>query len=134
MTRALDWLARTIIVALSLIATLSIIGSIAAIPSGSIEQRLRMDMAHQPTELPDDPRSSPDTETRGGDVSRAQGTGASKLVALPPSPPRNALEPWLESITYALIAIAALLAAGVFLLWRALGHWRRLADAAEPRI
>lgn len=133
MKPALDWLARTAIVALSMVATLSIIGSIAAIPSGSIEQRLGMEIVEQSA----DPLSRVEREPVAAPNQREVAVPAKSRetdIATPPSQPRNPLEPWLESITYALIAIAALLGAGVFMLWRALGHWRRLADAAEDRI
>jgi hypothetical protein len=53
------------------------------------------------------------------------------MVAVPqPKPPVDAAR-WLESITYALIALVGLAALGLVLFWRALHHWRRSADALE---
>lgn len=130
MSGALDGLARIVIVALSLLATLAIIGSISAIPSGSIEGRLGVGdtrpAADQPVARPESlatPLAMPDTGATPGE-------GGTPGAPVPPRE-RDPIERWLESISYALIAIAALMAAGLFLLWRALGIWRRMADAAE---
>lgn len=130
MKGALDWLARTAILALSLVATLSIIGSIAAIPSGRIEVRLGIEPMRQAPQPPSVPEA---TEDARPDNIAPQADGGNAAAMTSPTP-RERLEPWLESISYALIAIATLLAAAVFLLWRALGHLRRLAGAAERRI
>lgn len=134
MKGALDWLARTAILALSLVATLSIIGSIAAIPSGRIEVRLGIEPmreATQPPSVREAPLPATGDAQPGNIAPQAGGRDAAAMTSPTRSEP---LEPWLESISYALIAIAALIAAAVFLLWRALGHLRRLADAAERRI
>jgi len=129
MSGALDGLARVVIVALSLLATLAIIGSISAIPSGSIEGRLGIGdtrpAADRPVARPESPAIPPAVRDSGAT------SGEGGISGARPPHERDPIERWLESISYALIAIAALMAAGLFLLWRALGLWRRMADAAE---
>lgn len=134
MTGFLDWAGRVVMLVLAGMITLSIIGAIAAIPSGSIEQRMGMESPRQwpvpqpeaePQPLPAGPRPAP---TAGSAPQAVPGRGA--VLAPAPEKPFDPAR-WLEAITYALIAIAGLAAFGVILLWRALGHWRRSADALE---
>ena len=119
--------------------TLSIIGAIAAIPSGSpLQTSLRMEPrawpepqpATEPRPLP--PESSPPAPPSEPQSPAAEPTSALTAVPVPPPPP-NPIERWLETIAYALLAIAGILAFLTLLLFRALGHWRRTADALEAR-
>ncbi len=133
MTGFLDWAGRVAMLVLAGLITLSIIGAIASIPSGSIESRIGFEprewprqaqpMEPQPRALPQ-PR--PEPEVLAAPPVPRPGT---VRVQAPEEP--NEAGPWLEAITYALLAIAGLVALGVILLWRALGHWRRSADALE---
>jgi len=149
MDRFWEWLGRVVFLVLSGMITLSIIGAIAAIPSQSIETRLRVGAGDTPTEwsratpprppapvpsprpepepLPAPPQSAPSEPTP---APQADVPGTPTTIAPAPRPQPTAAD-WLESITYALLAIAGLLALGLLLLFRALGHWRRSADALE---
>ena len=140
MTRFWEWLGRVIMLVLAGMITLSIIGAIAAIPSGSIETRLGVEQRDlpqpvpvpQPEEeasppLPAPSAATPEPEQRPV----ATPTGGSQMVGLPQPKPAPTAAEWLEAITYALLALVGLAAVAILLFWRALGHWRRSADALE---
>ena len=124
--KALDWIGRAAMLVLAGMVTLSIIGSIAAIPSGSIENRIGMAPQQQP--LPPDSEQAPEPAAvepvEGSRTDRAAGTAPGQQVAAPAPQPANP-DRWLEAITYALLALAGLAALGCLLLWRGL---RRIAD------
>ncbi len=137
MTRFFDWLGRVIMLVLAGMITLSIIGAIASIPSGSIETRLGVEPQQWPEPRPSRPQPVPEPSAAepqpgpppGADPAAAP---AAQQTTLAPVPERPAgAEQWLEAITYALLALTGLLALGVLLFWRALHHWRRGADALE---
>jgi hypothetical protein len=129
-----DWLGRVVMLVLAGMITLSIIGAIAAIPSGSIETRMGM----EPTAWPEPhlkerrpappPRPQPEVEREATAPAAASAPG---IVAAAAAPERDEPERWLESITYILLALAGTAAFATILFWRALGHWRRTADALE---
>jgi hypothetical protein len=145
-----DWLGRVVMMALAGMVTLSLIGAIASIPSQSIETRLGV--TTPPTEWPQPrpsepapipaprpeaeptaapaPPSQARTQPQPLPTPQAGAPGAEASLAPVPPPAPSAAE-WLEAITYALLAIAGLLAVALLLLFRALGHWRRSADALE---
>ena len=135
MTRFTEWLGRVIMLVLAGMVTLSLIGAIASIPSGSIETRLGV----EPREWPE-PSSS---ERIPAPTPGAEQPASRPPSAAVPSAPRTerVMVPqrkqpidaarWLESIAYALIALVGLAALGLAILWRALHHWRRSADALE---
>jgi hypothetical protein len=115
--------------------TLSIIGAIAAIPSGSLPQNIRFEADRWPApEAREAPRPVPQAQSRPPSEERARpgAEARGQAVAVAPAPPKP-VEPadWLEAITYALLALAGIAALGVLLLWRALIQWRRSADALE---
>lgn len=133
-----DWLGRVIMLVLAGLTTLSIIGAIAAIPSGSpVQTSLGMEprawSEPQPPAPPEPvpsepaPPAPPQTQPQ---APAAQPPASTTAIPIPPPPP-NPIERWLEAIAYALLAIAGILAFATLLLWRALGHWRRSADALE---
>jgi hypothetical protein len=130
-----DWLGRVIMLVLAGMITLSIIGAIAAIPSGSIETRMGMEQRatwpepdyQEPRPVPATPRQPPPPPAEA----RAPSGPSSISVPAPLAPEPADVERWLESITYVLLALAGIAAFGTILFWRALGHWRRSADALE---
>jgi len=101
--RAIDWVVRTLLLVLSGMATLAVIGSIAAIPAGGLPQGLEQIMPGNVVVV-------------GG-----QADGA---AAPAPSVPANA---WAESLTYAVIALAGIAAAGLIVLMRIAGHLGEIA-------
>lgn len=118
--RTLGWLGRTLVLVLSMLATLSIIGSIAAIPSGSVETRLGL----PPQRYTPQPTASPGPIPRSPLPREATGSAAAPSregiagPAPPPPPPPDLLR-WLEPLTYGVIALAGLMGLAVLLLWRA---------------
>lgn len=109
--------------------TLSIIGSIAAIPSGSIGTRI----GFEATELPVPVEAVPEDEPAPSAAQQEPGTlapGPGEAVAVA-APQEREPRDWLEAITYALIALAGLAGLGCLLLWRGLHQQSRIADALE---
>ena len=122
MSGVLRWVGRVLFLSLAGFATLSIIGSIAAIPSGGTGGRtLLADRAPAPPEeaarpMPGEP-AAPAPEAARPDAAPAPGDVADATVVAAAPPPDPAAR-WLEPISYALIAIAALLGAILLALWR----------------
>ena len=132
---AFDWLSRVVMLVLAGMITLSIIGSIAAIPSGTIEGRIGIDQPQPPVPQPVPAETAPPAPqaVEGERVEPGTGTrGASGAGAIAPPPPEeDDAERWLEAITYALLALVGLAALGTLILWRGLKERRRIADALE---
>lgn len=99
--KAIDWIVRTLLLVLSGMATLAVIGAIAAIPAGGLPQGLEQIMP--------------------GDVVVAGGEG--EPVPVPAAP----ADAWAESLTYAVIALAGIAAAGLIVLMRIAGHLGEIA-------
>jgi hypothetical protein len=126
-----EWLGRVIMLVLAGMITLSIIGAIAAIPSGSLPQAIRVgerepipQPEQQPAPMPL-PRETPET-------SEAVGASMSNQVVAAPAAPEP-VDPaeWLEAIFYALLALVGIAALATLILWRMLHQRRRAADALE---
>jgi hypothetical protein len=124
--KAIDWFGRAVMLVLAGLVTLSIIGSIAAIPSGSIENRIGM--APAPKRLPPEAERAAERPAidpiEGSRTDPAAAPGRGQPMAAPAPEPTDP-DRWLEAITYALLALAGLAALGCLLLWRGL---RRIAD------
>ena len=132
---AFDWLSRVVMLVLAGMITLSIVGSIAAIPSGTIEGRIGIDQpkAPVPQQLPAQTPPPVSKVLEGEAAEPATGTpGASATTGIaPPTPEEEDAERWLEAITYALLALVGLAALATLILWRSLKERRRIADALE---
>ena len=131
-----DWVGRVIMLVLAGMITLSIIGAIAAIPSGSLPQQVRFERESWPVARQrEEPIPPPPPEVQAEapqPASEAQPRGPVQTVAPAPAA-REEVKPaeWLEAITYALLALVGIAAFATLLLLRALFHWRRSADALE---
>jgi hypothetical protein len=129
-----DWISRVIMLVLAGLVSLSIIGAIASIPSGSIPTTMietapsapQPDFSAESAPEPSPPEAAP------GPVAQPAAPGAAVGTVAPP-PPQEAdgAEAWLESIFYALLALVGIGALATLLLWRSLQERRRLADAVE---
>jgi hypothetical protein len=129
----LDRLGRVVMLVLAGMVTLSIIGSIAAIPSGSIETRIGLETEPQIGEPPT-PVPQPETEAPAPQAEpeeEAVGEGTPGMAGAVPAPRPTDAERWLEAITYALLALVGVAALASLLLWRGLRERRRIADALE---
>ena len=135
MTRFTEWLGRVIMLVLAGMVTLSLIGAIASIPSGSIESRLGVEPRGWPEPNPPErvPASPPSAEQAAPEPSPAAEPAPPQAQMRAVPQPKQVVDAaqWLESISYALIALVGLLAFGLLLFWRALHHMRRSADALE---
>lgn len=129
-----DWLGRIGALALAGMVTLSLIGAIAAIPSGSFEGRMGLERIEHPAPVPPDQPRPERVELRPEQTQpNAMSGGRATPIAVSAAPERADVARWLEAITYALLALAGLMALAVLLLWRMLAAWRRVADALENR-
>lgn len=126
-----EWVGRVVMLVLARMVTLSIIGSIASIPSGSFESRMGL---QEQVPLPPEAQSPPPAPEETGRRPQA-GEGAAPVagagVTGAAAPNRAGPERWLEAITYALLALVGLAALIALLLWRGLGTRRRIAEALE---
>jgi hypothetical protein len=130
-----DWVGRVVMLALSGMITLSIIGAIAAIPSGSLPQDIRFERERWPVPEPrEEPLPVPRPQPQPERAVPPEATMPTQTVTAAPAPEKP-VEPadWLEAIFYALLALVGLAGLAVLLLWRALIQWRRSADALETR-
>lgn len=121
MSGALGWLGRLVFTVLSLLATFSIIGSIAAIPSGSVEGRLGIErpQAYVPVRSAPEQPGRPVVETSAEPSMPQPGAGGSQMVeTVLVAPERDNLLRWLEPLTYGVIALAGLMAIAILFLWR----------------
>ena len=134
MTGFWDWLGRVIMLVLAGMITLSIIGAIAAIPSGSIPSKIVAE--RRPWPVPEAsgqrPEQVPQAPTLEPAATQAPPRSPGPRTTIVPAAPKP-IEPaqWLEAITYALFALVGLAALATLLLWRSLRQWRRSADALE---
>lgn len=129
-----EWLGRVIMLALAGMITLSIISAIAAIPNGIVPQQLGLE--RQPLPIPEQRPDAQQAESARGtdpDNSIEAGTGelGGQTTLVPARPEQVDPARWLETISYALLALTGLAAFGCLLLWRGVRQQRRIADALE---
>ena len=122
MSGFLDGATRALILALSGFATLAIIGSIAAIPSGGVARQLGV--GSEPVEVAAPQRAEQQAPVPEVTSDAGAGTGTEAVTAAPPPSDAPDAERWLEVIAYALIAIAGLLAVIALTLMRIAGSLR----------
>ena len=135
MTSFFDWLGRVIFLVLAGMVTLSLIGALAAIPAGVVPARIGIEQ--RPRLTPEQPQPQPAARPQPApDQTRpAQPQTRTQTIAVAPAPPEP-IHParWLETITYALLALVGLAALGCLLLWRGLRDRRRIASALEALV
>jgi hypothetical protein len=137
-TTLFDWIARTAMLAMAGLVTLSILGAIAAMtndpgtrfaPAGDrplIEGRSAEQREAAPA--PSIPPSIPD-EGNAAAASPSEGRGMTIVAAAPAAEDRTAR--WLEAIAYALLAVAGVGALGVMMLWSAVRELRRIGRTPQ---
>ena len=111
--------------------TLSIIGAIAAIPSGSLPPQARFEREARPgpqREQSPRPQAAP---LPGETPSNPAVTRSASMDVTAAPPQRVEAAEWLEAIAYSLLSLTGLAVLAIILLWRALIQWRRSADALE---
>ena len=132
MTSFFDWLGRVIFLVLAGMVTLSLIGALAAIPAGVVPARIGIEQRSRP--VPERPQVQPaaPSEAVPDQTRPVQSQTRTETIAVAPAP-AEPIDParWLETITYALLALVGLTALACLLLWRGLRDRRRIASALE---
>lgn len=132
--RVFDWFARTAMLVLAALATLALIGSLASVsnspvagsfPGGGSEDAAGPPPAGPPAPPGDDPAPGPSAPDRADAP-----VDARPVAASPRGTDDGAREVarWLKALTYAVIALVAVAAAGVIALVRIGGHVARAAQ------
>ena len=126
-----EWLGRVVMLVLAGMITLSIIGAIAAIPSGAPLPPITRTLPGLETVEAPSPGAEPARRPeQAGTAGQAPGAPTS-VVGGPDASEKDDPARWLESITYALLALVGIAALACVLLWRSLHERRRIADALE---
>jgi hypothetical protein len=124
-----DWIARTAMLAMAGLVTLSILGSIAAMtsdPGTGFAAGDRPVIEGEPAQ--DREKAQAPADSGEGDAAAAAvpaGSGAGSIAAARPAPDDGTAR-WLEAIAYALLALAGVGALGVLMLWSVLRELRRI--------
>jgi len=129
-TTIFDWIARTAMLAMAGLVTLSILGAIAAMTNdpgtgfaAGDRPLLEAERAKEAEAVP-----APSAPREGGPTAAAP-TGSQDAAAAAASPAEEDEEArWLEAIAYALLAIAGICALGVLMLWSAVRELRRIGS------
>ncbi|HYW15532.1 MAG TPA: hypothetical protein VE891_05190 [Allosphingosinicella sp.] len=130
-TTIFDWIARTAMLAMAGLVTLSILGAIAAMTNDPGTRftvpRDRPQIAGEPAREGDERQAEAPSGPGEGNLaeSAVPGSGGATTVAIR-STPEDKTARWLEAIAYALLAIAGVCALGVLMLWNVLRELRRL--------
>lgn len=134
--RVLDWLGRTLLLVMAGLATLSIVASVASVSNihGTAPDRADMRSIAEPTQAPQpepgeraDPgeRASPTDPVAADDQSGV-------LAALSAADAEDAeIARWLESLTYAVLALAGFMAAALLVLLRITALLARIAERRQ---
>jgi len=127
-TTIFDWIARTAMLVMAGLVTLSILGSIAAMTNdpgvglaGGDRPLVGAQPAAEREASPAPPLPEQDDRAAAAPAGRE---GAAATAARPAGEDEQAR--WLEAITYALLAIAGVGAIGVLMLWQAVRELRRI--------
>lgn len=127
-----DWIARTAMLAMAGLVTLSILGAIATMTNDS---GMRFAGGDRPVI-----EGEPAREREGTPAPSEAGEGNSTSAAVPGQDqgvtvaaarptPDDKVARWLEAIAYALLAIAGIGALGVLMLWSILRELRRVGSS-----
>ena len=113
--KALDWLARTAMLVLAALATLALIGSLASVSNSSLGDAFPGEVA-PPAETVAE--AEPPADPRVVEPGRGTMTIETPAAAPAPLPAEREVARWLKALTYAVLALAAVAAAGVVALVR----------------
>ncbi len=128
--RVLDWLGRTLLLVMAGLATLSIIASVASVSNihGSPPSRSGSETVAERFETPEAPPVEPgervSSETPAGER-EAEGV----LTAMSAADAQDGeIARWLESLTYAVLALAGFMAAALIVLLRITALLARISE------
>ncbi len=124
-----DWLARTAMLVLAGLATLALIGSLASVSNSPIADAFPGPLAVQDIAAPSEaPPASTGGERSTEPAPDAPTATMQQTVERAADARDREAARWLRALTYAVIALAAIAAAGVVALVRICGHLARVAE------
>ncbi len=132
-----DWIARTAMLAMAGLVTLSILGAIAAMTSDTGTRfagpRDRPVVEGEPAqERETAPPAAPPGEANSAAAASAGTQVANDTTAVAvPAPSEDKAAQWLEAIAYALLALAGIGALAVLMLWQVVRELRRIGGPSR---
>lgn len=128
--RVFDWLGRTLLLVMAGLATLSIVASVASVSNihGTSPQRAGGETVAERFEVPETPPIEPaESASRDAPIESAEENGV--LAAISAADPQDGeIARWLESLTYAVLALAVFMAAALLVLLRITALLARIAE------
>ncbi len=130
LVRTGDWLARTVMLVLAALATLALIGSLAGVsnaPAGDASPGAAPQAAASAPSRPATPPSNPQFVEAGEGTMTIEAASA-PVAAAPIREKPDETARWLKALTYAVLALTAVSAAGVVALVRIAAHLRSAGE------
>jgi hypothetical protein len=128
--RVFDWLGRTLLLVMAGLATLSIIASVASVSNihGSTPSRSGSETVAERFETPETPPVEP-SERVSSETPVGESEDDGVLAALSAADAQDGeIARWLESLTYAVLALAGFMAAALLVLLRITALLARIAE------
>lgn len=128
--RVFDWLGRTLLLVMAGLATLSIVASVASVSNihGSTPSRSGSETVADRFETPETPPVEP-SERESGEAPVGESEADGMLAALSAADAQDGeIARWLESLTYAVLALAGFMAAALLVLLRITALLARIAE------
>ncbi|UIJ45687.1 hypothetical protein LZK98_01615 [Sphingomonas cannabina] len=127
--KALDWLGRVALLVLSVLATLSLVGSLASVSGGRLGDAVPGRVGAPMPVVEEASRPAPlETGGASGVPDLVDGTAPTGTVAAERPRAEDEIARWLKALTYAVLALAGFAAAGLLALLRITAHLARIAD------
>ncbi|HEX8224122.1 MAG TPA: hypothetical protein VF605_09925 [Allosphingosinicella sp.] len=131
-----DWVARTAMLVMAGLVTLSILGAIAAMTNDpgtrfaapGDRPVVEGEQAEQREAVPASPAPGPSGE---GNLATAPDQGQRGTIVAAPPPIEDKVARWLEAIAYALLALVGVAALGVLMLLSLLRELRRIGRSQQ---
>ena len=128
--KVFDWLGRTLLLVMAGLATLSIIASVASVSNihGTTPSRPGSDSVAERFEVPSSPPIEPgERADTDAPVASADEDGVLTTISATDAED-DEIARWLESLTYAVLALAGFMAAALLVLLRITALLARIAD------
>jgi len=128
--RVFDWLGRTLLLVMAGLATLSIVASVASVSNihGSTPSRSGSETVGDRFETPETPPVEP-RERVSSEAPIGESEADGVLAALSAADAQDGeIARWLESLTYAVLALAGFMAAALLVLLRITALLARIAE------
>jgi hypothetical protein len=130
-TTIFDWIARTAMLVMAGLVTLSILGSIAAMTNDPGTGFAATDRPVAEREEVRETAQAPSAAQEGNPEAVAPSGSRGTTIAAPPPAPQDKPARWLEAIAYALLALAGIGALGVLMLWNLVRELRRIGRSPQ---